>query len=93
MVGPWYPDGWPEPEITYFLLKDFVGQGYATEAIRAALDWVFAQGWTTAISAIAPENTASVGIAERLNGIPEGMVTIPPDREMQVYRYPTPEAA
>ena len=93
MVGPWYPEGWPEPEITYFLLEDYIGKGYATEAARAALDWAFAQGWSTAISAVAPENTASIEIAKRLNGKPDGMVTIPPDREMQVYRYPTPEAA
>ncbi len=93
MVGPWYPEDWPEPEITYFLLEEYTGKGYAIEAARVALDWAFAQGWPTAISAVAPENTASARIAMRLNGTPEGMVTISPDREMQVYRYPTPEAA
>lgn len=93
MAGPWFPDCWPEPEITYFLLEDHAGKGYATEAVRAALDWVYANGWRTAMSAVAPENAPSIGIVRRLGACAEGMVTIPPDRAMQIYRYPTPEAA
>lgn len=93
MAGPWYPEGWPEPEITYFLLQEHGGKGYATEAVRAALNWCFANGWTRVISAVAEANTASVRIVKRLGAAAEEMVTIPPDREMRIYRYPTPEAA
>jgi hypothetical protein len=45
------------------------------------------------ISAVAEANTASVRIAKRLGAAAEEIVTIPPDREMRIYRYPTPEAA
>jgi RimJ/RimL family protein N-acetyltransferase len=91
MVGPWFPGEWPEPEITYFLLEECGGKGYATEAVRASLDWVFANGWTTAMSAVADGNIPSLKIVERFGAVAEGMVTIPPNREMQIYRYPTPE--
>ena len=36
MAGLWYPEGWPEPEIGWDLFEGFEGQGYATEAARAA---------------------------------------------------------
>lgn len=92
MAGPWFPEGWPEPEITYFLLEEFGGKGYATEAVRASLDWVFANGWTCAMSAVAECNAPSIKIVERLGATAEGLVTIPPNREMRIYRYPTPES-
>ena len=91
MAGPWFPDGWPEPEITYFLLEEAGGKGYATEAVRASLDWVFANGWTSAMSAVAEGNIPSIKIVERLDAVAEGMVTIPPNRDLRIYRYPTPE--
>jgi len=93
MAGPWFPEGWPEPEITYFLLPEYTGKGYATEAVRAVLDWTRASGWTSAMSAVAPENAPSLAIVERLGATDEGPVTIPPNREMRVYRYPRTEAA
>ena len=34
-VGPWYPEGWVEPEIGYILVPDAHGKGYATEAAIA----------------------------------------------------------
>ncbi len=92
MVGPWYPDGWPEPEITYFLLEEHGGKGYATEAVRASLDWCFAKGWTRVMSAVAEANTPSIRIVERLGATDEGMTIIPPDRAMRIYRYPRPHA-
>lgn len=93
MIGPWFPDGWPEPEITYFLLPDYLGKGYATEALRAVLDWVHAEGWTSVMSAVAPDNHPSIALVERFGATDEGMVTIPPNRAMRVYRYPQTEAA
>jgi RimJ/RimL family protein N-acetyltransferase len=49
------------------LHPDAQGRGYAVEGARATIDWAFDHlGWTEVIHTIAPENTASVRVAERL---------------------------
>ena len=35
LVGLWYPNDWPEPEIKWGLIRDYWGQGFAVEAARA----------------------------------------------------------
>ncbi len=67
LCGPWYPEGWFAPEITWALMPGHHGNGFATEAARRALDAAYADyGWESAVSVIAVENTASVKVAERL---------------------------
>jgi RimJ/RimL family protein N-acetyltransferase len=39
-VGVFHPLDWPEPEIAYSLDRPYWGQGFATEAARAARDWL-----------------------------------------------------
>ena len=67
LVGPWCPEGWVEPEITWALMPDHHGHGFATEAagatLRAAWDLL---GWTTAVSVVAHGNDASAAVARRL---------------------------
>jgi RimJ/RimL family protein N-acetyltransferase len=41
-VGPWSPPGWPGFEVGWGIAKEFRGKGYAAEAARASIDWVFA---------------------------------------------------
>jgi RimJ/RimL family protein N-acetyltransferase len=66
-LGPWRPEGWPGTEVGWGLHPDAQGKGYAVEGARAAIDWAFDHlGWTEVIHTIAPENTASVRVAERL---------------------------
>ena len=38
-TGPWRPEGWPGNEIGWAFRRAAWGQGYATEATRAAIDW------------------------------------------------------
>ena len=65
--GPWQPDGWPGTEVGYALHADARGRGYATEACIAAIGWSFeVLGWSEVIHSIAPANTASQRVAERL---------------------------
>lgn len=65
--GPWYPGGWPEPEIGWSLMAEFQGKGLVTEAANRCLSYAYDElGWTTAMSAIDPENEASKRVAERL---------------------------
>lgn len=66
-VGPWYPEGWPEPEIGWTIARDHWGKGYATEAARSALDFVFDElGWQRVIHVIIKDNEASIAVAEKL---------------------------
>src|SRR5205809_2108783 len=66
-VGPWRPDGWPGDEVGWGIVPQAHGQGYATEAAAAAMDWAFDHlGWTDIIHCIDPQNIASQGVARRL---------------------------
>ena len=67
-AGLWNPPGWPGLEVGLGrLARQAWGEGYATEAGRAAIEWA----WTTLdaeelISVIQPGNAASIRVAERL---------------------------
>jgi RimJ/RimL family protein N-acetyltransferase len=59
--------GWPGLEVGWTLHPDHWGQGYATEAGRASIDWAFANhGVDQLVSCILAENTASQNVARRL---------------------------
>jgi RimJ/RimL family protein N-acetyltransferase len=54
------------PEMGWMFATAFAGRGYATEAVREALDWAkgfFRTGRVLAVAA--PENTASLRVAEK----------------------------
>ncbi len=54
------------PEIGWALAPWAWGQGFATEAVRAALGWLEAEkGPTRTVCLISPENRASVRVAEK----------------------------
>ncbi|MEM6639384.1 MAG: GNAT family N-acetyltransferase [Pseudomonadota bacterium] len=66
-VGPWYPHGWPEPEVGWTISPDHVRKGYAVEAGRAAIDYAFNElGWRRVVHVILQGNEASIRTAERL---------------------------
>ncbi|WP_271008018.1 GNAT family N-acetyltransferase [Paucibacter sp. B51] len=92
LSGLWFPEGWLEPEITWALLPEAQGQGYATEAAGAALRAAYHHfGWQTAVSVIAAGNRPSVQVAERLGATLERSI---PFRggEGLVYRHQGPAA-
>ena len=91
MAGLWYPEGWPEPEIGWDLFEGFEGQGYATEAARAARDYAQDKlGWQTAISLVNPENIASARVAMRVEAWLEGAIDHPRLGHLDLYRHPGP---
>ena len=93
IIGPWNPEGWPEPEIGWDLMNGFEGRGYATEAARAARAFAYETlGWTTAISLVADDNRGSARVAERLGARPDGRFRHHRLGEMAIYRHPAPEA-
>jgi RimJ/RimL family protein N-acetyltransferase len=71
-VGPWFPPGWPGFEVGWGIAREFRGKGYAVEATRAAIDWVFASfEIDRIIHCIDCENTASQAVARRLGAAKE----------------------
>ncbi len=81
-VGPWMPEGWPGPEVGWGLRREAWGKGYAVEAATASIDWAFDHlGWTEVIHSIAPENTASQKVAQRLGSRLIGPGKLPPPYE------------
>jgi RimJ/RimL family protein N-acetyltransferase len=66
-VGLLYPEGWPGLEVGWTLGRPYWGEGYATEAARAALTYGFlTQNVSKLISLIDPENKASQAVARRI---------------------------
>ncbi|RPH94907.1 MAG: N-acetyltransferase [Lysobacterales bacterium] len=66
-VGPWFPQGWPAPEVGWTIAPEFVGQGYATEAARAAVDHVFGSlGWPQVVHVIMEGNAPSIAVAGKI---------------------------
>jgi RimJ/RimL family protein N-acetyltransferase len=80
--GPWQPEGWPGTEVGWSLHPDSRGQGYATEAARAAIDYAFdVLGWSDVIHCIDPRNLTSQRVAERLGSSNRGPGRMPPPHE------------
>ena len=66
-VGLFNPEGWPGLELGWVIRRARWGQGFATEAATAALEWA----WKTItedhiISLIKPDNLASIRIAQKI---------------------------
>ncbi len=79
-----------EPEMGWGILPQSQGRGYATEAMRAVLDFAFGDlGWSTAISLIADDNLASLAVARKLGGSVERYTDIDGSR-YGVYRHVVP---
>ena len=90
MVGPFYPEGWPETEVGWVLFDGAEGHGYAYEAAQKALQDVRDRlGWTNIVHYIAPENTRSIALAQKLGAQLDETATKPkPGTPTLVYRQP-----
>lgn len=81
LAGAYYPDGFPEPEMSWLLTDArHEGQGYAREACAAVLDDIFTRhGWASVISYIDTANHASRKLALRLGAVadPDAVSPIP----------------
>lgn len=66
-VGPWFPEGWPGPEVGWTISPLHLRQGYAEEAGRASIDFAFETlGWDEVIHVIMDGNEPSIRLAEKL---------------------------
>ena len=88
-IGPWFPEGWPEPEVGWTVHPAHTRKGIAKEAGAACVDYVFnTLGWDRIIHVIAEENIASIKTAEaigskRMYHIPD----LPPFGEVNCWAY------
>ncbi len=90
-IGLWFPEGWPELELGYWLVPEAHGKGYATEAGMKSRDYAFDQlGAKTLVSYIDPTNEPSKKVAERLGAGYEKTIELLDLGPHCVYRYPTP---
>ena len=77
-LGPWQPEGWPGTEVGWGFDRAAQGQGYATEAGVAAVDWAFDHlGWNEVIHSIDPDNLPSQALARRLGSTLRGPGKLP----------------
>lgn len=76
-IGLWNPEGWPQMEVGWTLRRVYWGQGFATEAALAAIDYaVSVLKEQHLISLIKPGNQASIRVAERLGEELEGTIEL-----------------
>lgn len=88
LVGPWFPKGWPEPELSWNLTEGAEGLGLAFEAARGVLDWLFTdRKWPSVISLVDPDNVSSVKLVERLGARPEGMFHHEMAGDFRIWRH------
>ena len=77
----------PERELGWQVFQEHEGNGYITEAAQAYLHWAFEKRkLPTLVSYIDPENSRSIAVAERLNGLLDHNAP-KQDPEDLVYRY------
>jgi RimJ/RimL family protein N-acetyltransferase len=69
-VGIYRPEGYPEPELGWFVVEDSEGKGIAAEAARAVMIWARASfGWDHIDNYIDPGNARSIALGLRLGGV------------------------
>jgi RimJ/RimL family protein N-acetyltransferase len=65
--GPWFPEGWPMLEVGWAVDSKRRGEGIATEAGRASLQWCYANLRVDEVcSLIRPDNAPSARVAVKL---------------------------
>lgn len=90
--GPWATPKFPEPEICYTLSRDHQGKGYAAEALKGALNYVyFDLGWQTAASFIDRDNHASQAVSGKIGAVKEQTDVSLGDFFVDIWRHLTPE--
>ncbi len=85
-VGPEIVDGIEEMNLGYRLARKSWNRGLATEAVRAALEYVFTQhSLASVIAIIEPENSASIRVSEKA-GFKDYSVHVFHNRPVRLYR-------
>lgn len=91
-VRDWTHTGVPDPEfaqpeVGWAFARVAWGNGYATEAARAVIEWARGRGVRNLVSVIAPANVRSQRVAERLGATPAETVQLQDSGDAVVWRY------
>ncbi len=90
VCGFWQGRGWPR-ELTWWLLPEARGQGYAQEASRAAIAHAYEGfGWDTVETYMKDDNAAARALALRLGAEKIGRQTFPDGLQRDLFRFPRP---
>ena len=69
-VGIYQPEGYPGPELGWFVTPEAEGKSFAYEAARAVLDWAGDNfDWPYVTNIIDPRNARSIALGQRLGGV------------------------
>ncbi|MEO1028234.1 MAG: GNAT family N-acetyltransferase [Pseudomonadota bacterium] len=72
-VGPWFPLGWPQPEVGWAIHPDHLRKGFGAEAARACVDYAFDElGWDEVIHVIIEDNAPSIALAKSIGSTLKG---------------------
>jgi RimJ/RimL family protein N-acetyltransferase len=87
-TGLWKSYGWPEMELGYWIMPEYHGKGFASEAGQRAIDYAFNEmGRNTLVSYISPENEASKKVARGLGAFYEETMELLHFGAHEVWRY------
>ena len=90
--GLFHPRGWPSAELTWWLLRDQRGAGFATEASRAVISFAYQMlGWPVVETHMRDENIAARKLAERLGGTVTRRDQFPDGVSRDVFALPDPD--
>ncbi|MGO1117498.1 GNAT family N-acetyltransferase [Rhodovibrionaceae bacterium A322] len=93
LVGLYYPEGWPEPEVGWLVWEAYEGKGIAREAAIRARDYAYQTlGWERLVSCISEGNERSVQLAKRLGATLDRRVTRAGRPDLLVYLHPANDA-
>ncbi|HUA70905.1 MAG TPA: GNAT family N-acetyltransferase [Solirubrobacteraceae bacterium] len=67
-------DGRSEAEIAWVIGAEYQRRGYAAEAARAMVDWLWTKATHTIVAHIHPNHQASIGVARRLGLTPTDII-------------------
>jgi len=92
VCGFWQGRGWPR-ELTWWLLPEARGQGYAHEASRAVVRHAYTKfGWESVQTYCADSNEPARALITRLGGVQIARQTFPDGEDRNVYHLPQPTA-
>lgn len=87
IVGLWYPNDWPEPEIKWGVIRSHWGKGYAAEAARAVKKIAYENLESCKlISLIFKENANSIRVAKAVGATLEKEIIFR-DKECFIFRH------
>jgi RimJ/RimL family protein N-acetyltransferase len=93
VVGLFYPEDWPEPEIGWSLFAAAEGRGIASEAAIFSRAYAYdVLGWSTVISCTMTGNTRSEVLAKRMGASFERAYQHPDLGTLNIWRHLSPEA-